>query len=84
MIAFFEAFGAVADAAGVATLDRLLNGRKLFAKEQAELRACAAMALGRVRAPAARTALEKAAADASPVVRNAVARALRGESGEAT
>lgn len=82
-IAYFEAFGAVANAANVAVLDRLLNGRKLFSKPSVEVRACAAMALGRVNAPTARAALQKAAGDAHPVVRNAVAKALRGERVEA-
>jgi HEAT repeat protein len=82
-IAFFEAFGTVADAASVSTLDRLLNGRKLFGKISPDVRACAAMALGRMSAPAARTSLQKAADDANPMVRNAVAKALRGERAEA-
>ncbi|MEX0891908.1 MAG: HEAT repeat domain-containing protein [Gemmatimonadota bacterium] len=81
-IAFFEAFGTVADAASVSTLDRLLNGRKLFGKTSPDVRACAAMALGRVSAPAARTSLQKAADDTNPMVRNAVAKALRGERAE--
>lgn len=77
-IAFFEAFGAVADAKGVELLDGLLNGRRLLGKVSPEARACAAIALGRVSMPAARTALERAAKDTNPVVRNAVLNALRG------
>ncbi|HSJ15888.1 MAG TPA: HEAT repeat domain-containing protein [Longimicrobiales bacterium] len=80
-IAFFEAFGAVAAPESVPLLDRLLNGRRLFGRESAELRACAAMALGRMAAPAARTALQKAAEDPEPLVRNAVVKALRQDGG---
>jgi HEAT repeat protein len=78
-IAFFEAFGSVAGVESTALLDRLLNGRRLFKRESPEIRACAAMALGRIGSPAARTVLSKAAEDPSPMVRNAVANALRGE-----
>ena len=61
-------------------LDRLLNGRRrLLKRETPEIRACAAMALGRVGTPVARAALLKASDDASPMVRNAVANALRME-----
>ena len=82
-MAFFEAFGAVATPDSIDMLDRLLNGRKLFSRSSPELRACAAMALGRISAPAARTALERAAGDQQPIVRNAVAKALRREEGGA-
>jgi HEAT repeat protein len=79
-VAFFEAFGRLAGGDGIALLDRTLNGRSWLGRgESTELRACAALALGRVRHPAARTALESAAGDSDPVVRTAVARALRGE-----
>lgn len=78
-IAFFEAFGSVAGVESTTLLDRLLNGRRLLKRESPEIRACAAMALGRIGSPAARAALLKASADASPMVRNAVANALRVE-----
>lgn len=78
-MAFFEAFGSMADEGHVGLLDRLLNGRRLLGKETPELRACAAMALGRMSAPAARAALQKAAGDTNPIVRNAVGKALRRE-----
>ncbi|HEX6133686.1 MAG TPA: HEAT repeat domain-containing protein [Longimicrobiales bacterium] len=78
-IAFFEAYGAVATTESVAMLDRLLNGRKLFGKESPELRACAAMALGRISSPAALAALERSSGEANPIVRNAVLKALRQE-----
>jgi HEAT repeat protein len=47
-------------------------------KEPSETRACAAMALGRIKTPEARELLQKAAEDKDLVVRNAVNRALRG------
>jgi HEAT repeat protein len=79
-IAFFEAFGAVANADSVAMLDRMLNGKNLLRQKQTpELRACAAMALGRVGSPASRAALEKASTEQHPMVRNAVLKALRQE-----
>jgi hypothetical protein len=80
-IVFFEAFGGVASAESVDMLDRLLNGRRMFGKESQEIRACAAMALGKVGTPAARASLQKAAQETNPMVRNAVTKALRQESG---
>ena len=79
-IAFFEAFGAVGNADSVAMLERLLNGKNMLRQKQTpELRACAALALGRFGTPAARAALERAMQDEQPMVRNAVAKALRPE-----
>ncbi|HUP89272.1 MAG TPA: HEAT repeat domain-containing protein, partial [Longimicrobiales bacterium] len=78
-IAFFEAFGAVANAESVLMLDRMLNGRKMFGKESPELRACAAMALGKVGSPASKAALQNAMSDKEPMVKNAVMKALRQE-----
>ncbi|MBI4544799.1 MAG: HEAT repeat domain-containing protein [Gemmatimonadetes bacterium] len=79
-IAFFEAYGALAGNASIGLLNELLNGRRLLRRRQpSDIRACAALALGRVGTPEARKALERAAAEADPVVRNAVARALRQE-----
>ena len=80
-IVLFEAFGSVATPESVDMLDRLLNGRRMFGKESQEIRACAAMALGRVGTPAARASLQKASSESNPMVRNAVAKALRQESG---
>ncbi|MGH7476895.1 MAG: HEAT repeat domain-containing protein [Longimicrobiales bacterium] len=78
MIAFFEAYAAVAGAEGVPFLDRLLNGRTLIAGRQpTEVRACAARALGTIRTPAAQESLRKAAGEKDPLVRNAIAGALR-------
>ena len=75
---FFEAYGALAGEAGIATLEKLLaKGGLLARKEDPETRACAAMALGKIRTPAAREILQKVAQDKEPLVRNAVSRALR-------
>jgi hypothetical protein len=76
---FFEAYGALAGTAGVPALEKLLvpRGGLLARKEDPETRACAAMALGKIRAPAARDVLQKVAQDKEPLVRNAVSRALR-------
>jgi hypothetical protein len=78
-IAYFEAYGAVAGEAGVPLLDRVLNGRRLLGRESPEMRACAALALGRIGSAAARAALQRASAETNPVLRNAVMKALRGE-----
>jgi HEAT repeat protein len=78
-IAFFEAYGGLAGPSGVGVLDKVLNGKSwLGRRETGEMRACAALGLGRIRHPAAEKALTAAAADADPVVRSAVGRALRG------
>lgn len=78
-LAFFEALGRVGGADAVPFLDRLLNARRWLGRgESPEIRACAAFALARVRHPSARHALEQAAEDSDPVVRNAVTRSLRG------
>jgi hypothetical protein len=75
-MAVFEAYGAVAVEEDIEILDKLLNGRRLLAKESPEIRACAAMALGRITLPAARTALLEASKDPHPMVRNAISKAL--------
>ncbi|MBI4541698.1 MAG: HEAT repeat domain-containing protein [Gemmatimonadetes bacterium] len=78
-MAFFEAYGLLVGDEGVAALDAVLNrGGFLKRKEDPQTRACAAMALGRIGSPAARTALEQASADKEALVRSAVGRALRG------
>ncbi|HSG10038.1 MAG TPA: HEAT repeat domain-containing protein, partial [Longimicrobiales bacterium] len=79
-VAFFEAYGMVAGAAAVGMLDKLLNGKGFFGKrEPAEIRAAAALALGKVPVAEARAALERASEEDDPVVRSAVNRALRSE-----
>jgi HEAT repeat protein len=78
-MAYFEAFGALSGDAGVPMLDGLLNKKGLFGKrEDGEVRACAAMALGRIGTDAALAALRRAGADKDILVRNAISRALRG------
>lgn len=77
-MAFFEAYGAIAGATGVKPMTALLNARGLLRlKQSPETRACAAIALGKIRTPEAREALQLAAEDKDLVVRNAVSRALR-------
>ena len=78
-MAFFEAYGALSGAAGIPLLEKMLIGKGglLSRKEEPETRACAAMALGRIRSPEARAVLDKASQDKEPLVRNAVSRALR-------
>jgi HEAT repeat protein len=77
-MAFFEAYSAIAGANAVKPLTTILLERKMFRmKEPPEIRACAAMALGRIKAPEAREVLQQALEDKELVVRNAVNRALR-------
>jgi hypothetical protein len=79
-IAFFEAYGQVGDPEAVRLLDRLLNGRGFLGrKELPEIRACAALALGKVGSVEAVEVLEKALDEVDPVIRSAVNRALRPE-----
>lgn len=79
-VAVFEAYGVTAGASGVEILDGLLNKKGLLGKrESTEMRAAAALGLGRIPDPAAREALGKAARDEDPVVRSNVNRALRQE-----
>jgi HEAT repeat protein len=74
----FEAYGASCGDAGVPLLDALLNGRSLIGRRaDAQVRACAAMALGRVGTPRAEQALGRASDEKDVVVRTAVQRALR-------
>ncbi|MEO8089635.1 MAG: HEAT repeat domain-containing protein [Gemmatimonadales bacterium] len=78
-MAFFEAYGSIAGAGGLKALSAILLQRGLLKmKEPPETRACAAVALGRIKTPEARDLLQRAADDKELVVRNAAARALRG------
>ena len=78
-MAVFEAYGGLCGDDGVGALDAMLNGKSLFGRrEDSELRACAAVALGRVNTGSAQDALRRAASEKDVVVRNAVSRALRG------
>ncbi|MEY4608647.1 MAG: hypothetical protein RL625_864 [Gemmatimonadota bacterium] len=75
----FECYGLHCGDAGVPWLSELLvgKGRFLVRKGPSELRACAAIALGRVGTSAAQATLRAVANDADFVVRSAVGRALR-------
>jgi hypothetical protein len=78
-MAMFEAYGGLCGDEGVTALDAMLNGKSLFGRrEDSELRACAAVALGRVNTPRAQEALRRASIEKDVIVRNAVNRALRG------
>jgi HEAT repeat protein len=79
-MAFFEAYGAMCGDGGVAYLDDLLNAKGMFGmREEPDLRACAAIALGRIGSKKATAALQRAAnGEKDIVVRNAIARAQRG------
>jgi HEAT repeat protein len=60
------------------TLSGLMSPGALFKrKESAEVRACAAIAIGKIRTPESRDLLQRSANDKDLVVRNAVSRALR-------
>ncbi len=77
-MAFFEAYGSIAGAAGLKALTNILLPRGLLKlKESPETRACAAIAIGKIRDPEAREVLQRAAEEKDLVVRNAVNRALR-------
>ena len=78
--AAFESYGALSGDNGVSELDGILNAKAGFLGKQLDsgIRAAAAMGLGRIGTGKARESLNRAAADKDPVVRNAVAKALRG------
>lgn len=79
-VAVFEAYGAVAGDEGVRLLDGLLNGKSLFGKrEPTEVRAAAALGLGRIGTADAKEVLRKALDDDDAVVRSNVNRAFRRE-----
>jgi hypothetical protein len=77
-MAFFEAYGAIAGPAGLKALSGILVPRGLLKlKESPEIRACAAIAIGRIRTPEAREVLTRMADEKDLVVRTAINRALR-------
>ena len=77
-MAFFEAYGALAGDGGVELCDGILNGKGFLGRrEEPEIRACAAVALGRIGTARALDSLRKASGEKDVVVRNAVTRALR-------
>ena len=77
-MAFFEAYGLLAGDAGITLLDGLLNAKGFMGKrDDSEIRACAAMALGKIGSTKAMEALNKASGEKDVIVRNAVSRAIR-------
>lgn len=78
--ALFEAYAAVAGQEGVSLFDGVLHGKNPGGgRSSPHTRACAAIALGLVGTPGARTLLQNASDDRDPLVRSAVRSALRGE-----
>jgi HEAT repeat protein len=78
-MAFFEAYGLLCGDAGVPLLDGLLNAKGFMGKkDDSEIRACAAMALGKINTAKATDSLNRAAGEKDVIVRNAVSRAIRG------
>lgn len=78
-MAIFEAYGSLCGDGGVSLLDTILNGKGFLGRrEDPEIRACAAMALGRIGGERAADVLRRAGAEKEVLVRNAVNRALRG------
>ena len=78
-VSMFELYGSLCGDGGIPFLDEILNPKTgLFSrKEDPELRACAALALGRVGTPKAQASLQKAAGEKDIIVRTAVNRALK-------
>lgn len=78
-MAFFEAYGTLCGDAGVPLLDGLLNAKGFMGKrDDSEMRACAAMALGKIGSGKASESLNRATGEKDVIVRNAVSRAIRG------
>lgn len=78
-MAFFEAYGILCGDAGIPLLDGLLHSKGFMGKrDDSEIRACAAIALGKIGSPKAMESLNRAAAEKDVIVRNAVSRAIRG------
>jgi hypothetical protein len=78
-MALFEAYGALSGDTGIGFLDNILNGKGFLGRrEDSELRACAAMALGRIGTNQAMASLRQSQGEKDVVVRNAVNRALKG------
>jgi HEAT repeat protein len=79
-IAFFESYGLLAGESAVGFLEKILNGRGFLGRrEPADLRAGAALGLGKVRTVSALQALDAAKKEEDPIVRSAVNRALKGD-----
>ena len=79
-IAMFEAYGAIGAPDAFELLDKLLNAKGFLGRrESPEIRACAALALGKLKSAESRESLIRASKDDDPVVRSAVGRAIRGQ-----
>ena len=77
-MAFFEAYGLLSGDPGIILLDGLLNSKGFMGKrDDSEIRACAAMALGKIGSQKAMEALNRASGEKDVIVRNAVSRAIR-------
>src|SRR5688500_20406612 len=77
-MAFFEAFGALCGPPGIPMLDGMQNKKGLFGKRgDAEVRACAAIALGRIGTDDAFAALRSASSDKDILVRQAESKPSR-------
>jgi hypothetical protein len=75
---FFEAYALIARDGALETLSGLMSPGALFKrKESPEVRACAALAIGKIHTQESRDLLQRSANDKDLVVRNAVSRALR-------
>jgi HEAT repeat protein len=78
-MAFFEAYGLLSGDAGIPLLDGILHAKGFMGKrDDSEVRACAAMALGKINSPKAMESLNRAAGEKDVIVRNAVSKAIRG------
>jgi len=78
-MAFFEAYGLLSGDAGIPLLDGILHAKGFMGKrDDSEIRACAAMALGKINTTKAMESLNRAAGEKDVIVRNAVSRAIRG------
>lgn len=79
-MAMFEAYGSLCGDGGIGLLDGILNSKGFLGRrEDPELRACAARALGRIGTPKAQESLRQSSNDKEIIVRNAVNQAMRGE-----
>jgi HEAT repeat protein len=75
---FFEAYALISGPGALEMLGGLLSPGGLFRRKEApEVRACAALAIGKIRTPEALEMLQRAKEDKDLVVRNAVSRAIR-------
>ena len=82
-VAVFEGYAQVSGESAIPLLDKLLNRKGFLGKrEPTEIRAAAALALGRIQGAAAGEALRKAQGEDDAVVRSAVNRAMRNEGEE--